>query len=174
MQYLIGFLHGFDYLCTHFLIGTIIFYGLIQTAGEPESQAVSPKWIRNIRTLIALTFISTAIWMLFSIHDMTETWDAQMLWTGMARTSFSHVLCFKLLFLLFFYLSTYFLSNQKWPVSYVIIVALLLPFGNVLTSHAASAEELAPIKMLLDGLHSLAIGIWTGGLLSLFFWLQKK
>ena len=174
MDSLLGTFHGIEYLTTHFLIGFIFFHCLILKAGGSAAESIQPNWKKNISVVVAISFFTTFVWMIMSVHDMTEVWDIKMLWMGMAHTTFAHVLCFKLLFLFSIFVTLTAVPFLKSFPYLLVFAATLLPLGNVLVSHAASSEHYSNYLIALDWLHSLCVGIWSGGLVALYVWLDKR
>ena len=173
MQILLGLIHGGDYIVSHFLMDMIIFYSLILIVGGGQAFAVVPNWAKNIQRLVILNFITTFIWMMLSVHDMTESWDVDSLWMGMTHTSFAHIWCYKLILIAALYFVLRFTAVKK--IVYILIpLVIVYPFANVLTSHATAAEDFIFLRASLDWVHSLTAAVWTGGLCALFFWLNKK
>lgn len=56
----------------------------------------------------------------------------------------------------------------------MILAAVLSPIPYVLTSHAAAQKNFVFVRLVLDYLHSVTAGIWTGGLFALGWWLGQK
>jgi putative copper export protein len=174
MQTFLGLLHGVDYLITHLLIGTLLFNLVIVGAGGASALELRSNWKKGILSLIFFNFFTSSLWMFFSVHDMTESWDFSNLWLGMSDTSFAHVWCLKLLFLLFISFLVQIEQGKKWTQHLLILSIFVLPFAFVYTSHASANENHKSMSMVIDWAHSLAVGVWTGGLWALFHWLGKR
>lgn len=174
MQNFLGFIHGADYLVNYFLIGAIFFHFLIVPAGGKEAEAIGKNGRKNIVFLLGLGFISSFLWMILSVHDMTESWVFESLWAGMSETSFAHIWCLKLAASLFLFGSVRLFWELKYNHYIILFFAVISPFAYVLTSHAAVQEDYTAIRMVLDWGHSLGVGVWTGGLFSLFQWLTQR
>ena len=174
MLYFLGFIHGADYLINHLLIGAIFFYFLILPAGGQVALKIGKNGQKQIVSFIGLSFLSSIVWMILSVHDMTESWQLENLWVGMSETSFAHFWCLKLALLLVLFTITVFFWNSIKNIYLMLVFALASPFAYVLTSHAAAQQDYTFFRMGLDWIHTVGVGIWSGGLLSLFHWLGQR
>ena len=174
MAWFLGFIHGVDYLINHLLIGAVFFYFLIIPAGGQDALKIGKNGQKQLASLIGISFLSSILWMILSVHDMTESWQLESLWIGMSETSFAHVWCLKLLCLLIFFTVTVYFWNSKKNEFFMLVFALASPFAYVLTSHAASQQDYTFFRMALDWGHTMGVGIWSGGLLSLYYWLGQR
>jgi copper transport protein len=174
MQFFLGTLHGLDYLMVHFLIGSLIFYGFIASAGGKDSlQLLQPFQIK----LIALSrgaLVTSIAWMLFSSHEMAESWAFLDLWTAMTETTFGHIWCLRIvdLAILAICLKS-FLKNQL-GLLLLCLLASVLPVFSSLNSHSANQESHATLGTIINFSHSLATAFWSGGLYTLYYWLSNK
>lgn len=174
LQPLIGPIHGTDFILTHLLLGFLIFQSAIVTAGGSNAIRLLDSWRRNVLVLIRLGFFSSLLWLFLSVHEMTESWSPGELWNGFTETSFSHVWCLKLFFLIVLHFFISGMRKIKHFSTFTTFSALFLPFAFVLTSHSAASENHQFGKMMLDWTHSLSVGIWSGGLLALHNWIGQK
>lgn len=174
MNILLGILHGFDYLFTLLLVGSVVFYQLILPAGGELAQHLIPHWKTKIRTLLGLVFFSSLLWMLFSSADMADSWSLTELWTAMSQTSFGHLWCIRILLLLvLFFISRIMFRNRSLALVFSTLI-LLIPIFSSFTGHAASQEKSYIFRVSVDWLHILAVSVWSGGLLSLYGWLSVR
>ncbi len=170
MAIAIGLFHGFDYIFLHFALGSLIFrLFILPAAGAIENVAFLYK---QTRFLFLLTLITSTIYMLLAAQDMAESWAPADLWTVMGSTHFGHLWCLRIVFLIFLFLGFKKFSTGQFRNLLLILLTLTLPLISALSGHAASQEHGLWWKVLASWLHSVAVGVWTGGLLSLFFWLD--
>jgi putative copper export protein len=72
------------------------------------------------------------------------------------------------------FLLTYF-ESKKHSVAFLIFgLTLLLPFFSIFTGHAGVQNDHLLIRVTADWCHSVAVGVWTGGLWMLHVWLGKR
>lgn len=173
MPVILGLIHGADYLLSSFVVGGMIFHCFISSI-SPESRKVWPDLPKKIRVLLALTFISSSSWLLFTASDMAESWRLTDLRTAITCTSFGHMWCLRLvLILLLFFFVPY--VNRNRIAAYVFsIFVLLLPIISGLTGHAGAQKHALVFHVAIDWSHSVAVSIWSGGLWFLYCWLGKR
>ncbi len=174
MQFLLSGVHGIDYLFFHFLLGATIFRWAIVSAGGREGEASDPNWFSRWRALLWLTFISSLAWMILTSADMGESWLPKDLWQAMAHTWFGHLWCIRILLLFLLAIAAQWIqpnAKQLFFVTFCLIAATLI---SSLSGHAASQETGVWWRVSLDLTHSLAAGVWSGGILCLYFWLGTR
>lgn len=174
MEALLGSVHGLDYIFNHFLIGSLVFSLMIVQAGGEAAIQINSSQAKFVSKLIIAGFLTSAGWLIFSLHDMAESWDLSDLTTAITQTSFSHIWCIKLLAFIALYFVAHYQDKIKFSRNILILSILLMPLPYVLTGHAAAQEDYTFIRMSLDWLHSITAGVWTGGLFGLYLWLDKK
>ncbi len=174
MTALLGLIHGLDFLLTSFLIGVVVFHTLISKAGGPESASLSLNWPRRVATLIFLTFLSSLTWMLFTANDMVESWQPNDLWVAMSQTRFGHTWCFRLVLLFLLFIGIRFVKKSRMRTLGFMCLTLLVPIFSSLSGHAGANEKQLFLHVAIDWGHSVAVGIWTGGLWALRAWLGNR
>ncbi len=174
MSALLGILHGLDYVFTLFLLGTLIFQLLIVPAGGSEAVALQTPILRRVRLLLILSFISSSLWMILTAQDMADSWEFGDLWAAMAHTGFGHLWCFRILLLLIATGLSGQLLLSKRGRFILLAVAGLLPLFSSLSGHATATPSAYGWKIGVDWAHSVAAGIWSGGLFGLWSWLRAR
>ncbi len=174
MENLLGLVHGIDYLLTFCLIGFALFYCFILPSGGVVAVGLFSDFAQKFRLIVSMAFISSFIWMILVAHEMAESWAFQEVWNAMTMTRFAHIWCIKviLLFLSFIFVKKVELYRHGYLL--IGIFVLSLPLFSVVTGHAYSIEENRLLRILLDLIHSVSVGIWTGGLISLHMWLSRR
>jgi putative copper resistance protein D len=174
METVLGALHGVDYLATHLLLGSVVFYAMILPAGGPAAEALEKRKGGVLKILTTLTFMTSLLWMLLSAVNMTESWAPNEIWAAMSGTSFGHFNCIRIavLFVLMF-IAARSASHLAATVT-VFILVLSLPVFSALTGHAAAQPDNTFWHVALVVLHSIAVGVWTGGLWRLHQWLGLR
>jgi putative copper export protein len=163
MQFFLSILHGLDYFIVHILIGTLFFCSFIENRFRPR-----------LTLLTCSAFGLSSLWMIFSAHEMADSWTFTDLWTAMAETSFGHIWCFRILVLLFLAIASKSLIKKPIGLILLCILATTLILFSSFTSHAANRETGLVLAIIADSLHSFAIAIWTGGICALYFWLGDR
>ncbi len=174
MSAFLSSVHGIDYALSSWLLGLIVFYFLIVTAGGIAAQDLLADFPKRLRVLSILTFISSAVWMLLSAEDMTETWAPTELWNAMAMTSFGHLWCTRLVVLFILILLGARLSRSRAGSLALVALGLAIPLLSVLSGHAGSQTDHLILRISTDWIHALAVGVWSGGLWMLYVWLGQR
>ena len=171
MTGILGIVHGLDYLFGYLLVGSIVFNFLILPAGGSVAASIDNN---RYRKLLLPTLISSILWMFASAYNMTESWALAEIWTAMSTTTLGHLWCARIALLFLALLISRKAKNNKISACIFIFLALILPVISVLASHAASQPNYKEIRMIMGLLHSLAVGVWTGGLWTLINWLRRR
>jgi putative copper export protein len=174
MQVILGLVHGADYLLTSLLIGSAFFRAFIAPAGGAAGIELLGDWPRRLRVIITLVFVSSFVWMLISLHDMTDSWVVAEIWKAASVTRMGHLWCLKLVLLGFLYFSLRGMAASPSASNVLVAVLLILPFFSVLSGHSGSQNNLIALRIIIDWIHSTAVGIWIGGLLTLYIWLGNR
>ena len=174
MATLLGIIHGIDYALTSWLVGFVIFYFLIVGAGGLTAKNLLSDFPKRVRNLSFLTFVSSAIWMVLSAHDMAESWSLTELWRAMAMTSFGHLWCARIIVLLALVLFSTILLRRVVGAIVCGLLVCVLPLLSVLSGHAGSQTNDLFLRVSTDYLHAMCVGIWGGGLWMLYVWLGKR
>jgi putative copper export protein len=174
MPIALGLIHGIDFALGNWLIGVTVFCCFILTAGGSGAEAVLTDWPKRIRELIGLTFLSSLLWTLFTSSDMAQSWSPSDLWLALTHTSFGHFWCMKLSLLVILFLTAQWLNQNRVLDLGFLALVLLLPVFSVLTGHAGAQKQFVLFRVLIDWSHSLAVGVWSGGLWMLYVWLGRR
>jgi putative copper export protein len=174
MQVILGLVHGLDDLLTSLLVGSAFFSVVIASAGGTAGIELLRDWPRRLRVLCGLLFVISCVWMLLSLHDMTDSWTTSDMWQAASVTRMGHLWCAKLVVLGFLYFSLHGMSASPLASLLLLVVLFILPFFSVLSGHAASQNNLTALRIFIDWVHSAAIAIWIGGLLTLYIWLGNR
>jgi putative copper export protein len=151
----------------------MIFHCLIASVSS-EAQEIGFDRLKKIRILLVLTFISSFSWLLFTSSDMAESWRLPDLWNAISQTSFGHMWCLRLILILILTFFIRFTRGYRMVASLFFIFALLLPMISALTGHAGAQKHALLLYVAIDWSHSIAVGIWGGGLWFLYCWLGKR
>jgi putative copper export protein len=106
--------------------------------------------------------------------EMSESWKWLDLWQVMSHTEFGHLWCIRVLILLVLFVLTQLVRLNRLNLAVLILVLLSLVAISSLTGHAGSQETGSAWRVPLFWLHSVAAGIWTGGLAGLYSWLGAR
>ena len=174
MPIALGIIHGIDYALSNWLIGVTVFCCFILTAGGQESQALLADWPNRIRRLIGFTFLSSLTWTLFTSSDMAQSWSPSDLWLALTHTNFGHLWCWRLGLLVVLFLVAPRLNRSRALTLGFLVLVLLLPVFSALSGHAGAQKQYVFFRVLIDWGHSLAVGVWSGGLWTLYIWLGKR
>ena len=155
----LGFLHGLIYLVSAWVVGFVIFERWIR----PRSGVFRPRLFLSL-TVLGLLLALT--WAVVTGHDMAESWEVSDL-LGVVSTGFGHIWCFEILIWAILVFSAVIPKCNSFRV-----LAVLIPLPFTLTGHAGSEGDSTLINTVLDGFHFLSVGVWTGGLASLWLWLR--
>jgi copper transport protein len=170
----LGILHGLDYVFTFSLSGITIFYYLILPAGKKPAQDIFSDWIQKFRWVALAAVTSSSLWMLLVANDMTESWTSSDIWTAISLTSFGHIWCIKIILMILVVIFTKQLHRNSMGRGLLITVIMTLPLFSTLTGHAFSQTDHRLLRMSMDWIHSLFVGIWSGGLFALFVLLSRR
>ncbi len=158
-------LRGIDFFWSHVLFGGFVFAQFVTSARSS----------RRLRTLCLAATGASLVWLLACAHDMVESWAPADLWKCIGQTTFGQFCGGQGILLLAMSLFYPILGARKggrWVLLAGSQVSLVL--GN-LTSHAATATgNLAALGFVAESLHSIAVGVWSGGLLALFGHLAER
>jgi putative copper export protein len=174
MSIVLGLVHGIDYALSNWLIGSTIFYCFIVTAGGPEAKELLSDWPKRMRVLLGLTLLSSFAWTLLTVSDMAESWLPSELWTAIDQTTFGHIWCARLALLVGLVLIVRWSYRTRARTLAFLSLVLLLPVFSVLTGHSGAQNNGLLIRVAIDWSHSLAVGVWSGGLWMLYVWLGKR
>jgi putative copper export protein len=174
MSNLLGVVHGLDFILSYGLLGGAIFIAFILPAGGAEGARVFGDWSNRIGLLVLSNLITTSAWLLLSAHDMADSWAYSDMRPAIFSTHFGHFWCLKIICLVVLALATQIKSNHRSKIYLIVGLAFILPAVSVMTGHAAAQDTLVPLRIALDAGHAVAVGIWTGGLWSLFLWLSLR
>lgn len=105
---------------------------------------------------------------------MSESWKWPDLWQVMGHTEFGHLWCIRIGMLLFLFVFSSLVALKRQYTVFVFFATLGLVVISGLTGHAGSQDSGTIWRVPLFWLHSVAAGVWTGGLFSLFFWLGAR
>jgi putative copper export protein len=173
MSTILGLIHGADYILSYWVIGGTIFYGFISSV-SPEARMIGSDWPKKMRTLLALTFVSSFCWLLFTSSDMAGSWRPADLWTAINQTHFGHMWCLRLALILLLVFTVRWASANRVTSLIFLGLILLLPLPSALTGHAGAQNHALFFHVAIDLSHSIAVSIWTGGLWFLYSWLGKR
>ncbi|MBC7386159.1 MAG: CopD family protein [Cryobacterium sp.] len=171
MQWILGLLHGTDYLVAHLLLGSLIFYSWILSAGGEDAQVLECKKALLLRRLAVVTLVTSVLWMIVSISDMTESWLPQDLWAGISQTTFGHLWLVRIGVLLLLSFSVGPLLNTSLGRKILLLLAVTVPLVSGFTGHASAQKSFIFWRESLVISHSLSVAVWTGGLFRLHQWL---
>jgi putative copper export protein len=174
VQVFLGLVHGFDALLTSLLLGGAFFCTCIAPAGGVKAMSLLGNWVQKLKVLLALTFVSTLIWLLSLLHDMTESYEPSELWRAAAVTRMGNLGCLKLLALTALFFSCQRLTQNRARSGLLLTFLFFIPLFSVLSGHSASQNDFTLARVLLDWLHSIAIAIWAGGLCMLYSWIGHR
>jgi putative copper export protein len=174
MQLFLSTLHGVDYVAVHFLIGSLIFYRFVATAGGKDSLQLLQPFHFKLFALSLVTLFTSVAWMLFSSHEMVESWAFKDLWTAMAETTFGHIWCFRIAISAVLAISLKSLLKNPYGLLLLCFLASSLPLFSSLNSHAANQETNASVGIIINFSHALATAFWSGGLYTLYYWLGNR
>ena len=174
MQLTLSLLHALDYIFTFSLIGISIFYYLILPAGEKSANDLFSDFTQKFRLISILATLTSVLWFLLVAHDMAESWKASELWAAVSETRFGHIWALKILLLasLIIFLKPW--NNTKIGRFTICVAVFILPLFSSITGHAFAQENYHFLRMFLDWVHAVAVGVWTGGLFALFVWLGRR
>lgn len=174
MQTWLGLLHGSDYFLVHLLLGTLVFQTFILPAGGEEAVGIDVKWKKQITALAGLTLLTSLLWTLFTCADMSESWIPGDLWVAIRSTTFGQLWCLRIFLLSLFFGASFFSWSDQMKNKLFLTIGLGVILLSSLSGHAASQENGKLLRITVDWLHSLAVGIWSGGLVCLFRWLGER
>ena len=174
MSAVLGILHGADYLVTHLLLGSFIFYEFVLPDGGVKATEYDIHRSRTFRRLASLALLTSALWMVLSVADMGESWVPSEIWTGMSTTGFGHLWCIRIGVLLAFVITVKRLLTSRVGRGVLLLMVFSLPIFSVSTGHAAAKTDRVLMRESLVLLHSIGVAVWTGGLLQLYGWLGLK
>lgn len=166
--------YGLDFTFTLLLVGIVIFHKFILPVGGKDALQLVPNWTKKARILVGFTFLSTLARLLLTSADMTESWAPTEIWQAISQTSFGHIWSSRVGLILVLFISFRKLLSSRLGSAIAIIAVLSLPLFSSFSGHAVAQENTLLLRVGLDWLHSLAVGIWSGGLLSLFVWLSAR
>jgi putative copper resistance protein D len=173
VQALLGLIHGLDYLFVHVLIGSMGFYAFVLPARANAKQLLPNFAVRTRAVLCCAVLIST-LWLVASSADMAESWSPANIWMAMMKTDFGHIWCIRivaLVILAILWRKTFLLSRG---VEALFAILALLLLSSSYTGHLSPPSINLPFMFIVDWLHSLAVAVWTGGLLGLYLWLGNR
>ncbi len=173
MEAILGIIHGIDYSLNFCLLGVTTFYYLILPAGQKQALKFFLNWPLKFRVLSAMTLFSSLLWMILVAHDMADSWSPQEIWNAISLTTFGHLWCLKIVLLI---IANFLIEKvHRLPYGYFLILAFMtmLPLFFVFTGHGFSQAEDRFLRLPLDWIHSVSVGIWSGGLYGLYIWLSN-
>jgi putative copper export protein len=174
VQITLGLIHGVDYLFLHLLIGVLVFYVAILPRAGASAKNLTPGWFGISNALALGLFISSTLWLVTSSADMADSWLPQEIWRAMMHTDFGHLWCIRIVLLLVLSIAWVKIARSRLgPIKLCGLILFVSLIGS-LSGHLAPSSINLPWPFLIDWLHSIAVGIWTGGLVSLFFWLGAR
>jgi putative copper export protein len=149
-----------------------VFFQLsILPAGGPSASTIDIGWKKRIRYLLFFVFLTSLAWMLNSSANMAESWAPREIWLAVSETSFGRYWCFRIGVLLALSLGAGALLRTRKGLQVLGGIILILPLISTLTGHAGAAESNIFLRVGTDWIHAVTVGIWCGGLLSLFLWI---
>ena len=174
MNVLTGIIHGIDYALSCGLLGLVVFYVFIVTAGGHKARDLLGDFANQFRMFALLTLVSTTVFSALSIESITESWALRDLWNGFAITSFGHLWCIRIVMLAMLMFATFRFPKSRMGISALIgwIVAILLL--SVLSGHSGSQNNSFILRAATDWTHAMAVGVWSGGLWLLYVWLGRR
>ncbi|MBI2521869.1 MAG: CopD family protein [Bdellovibrio sp.] len=169
MNTILGIVHGLDYLLCSWLLGMFIFHaGIASAAGETVSSCFNRS--RKLSVVLTSTiFLVSLIWFILVAVEMAESWNSSVLFSVATSTHFGHIgLCKIGLILVILTIALIKKLSQFWWIT------LILPLCFSLSGHASTVQTGTAINLILDYIHLVAVSIWTGGLMTLLFWLKTR
>jgi putative copper export protein len=174
MTTLLSLIHGLDDIFTSCLIGSVVFYVCVASAGGDAAQSLMRSFKHKLSLLLLLTFVTSLFWMLFTAADMAESWTLADLWQAMSMTSFGHLWCLRIILLGVLVLVGPALLKTRLRSMLLLLILSGPPLISVLSGHAGSQTNNFGLRVVTDFAHALAIGVWAGGLWMLHSWLTAR
>jgi putative copper export protein len=156
------------------VIGSVVFYVLIASAGGQSAQDLLLNFRRKLVWLFRLTFVTSLFWMALSAVDMADSWKLADIWQAMTMTSFGHLWCIRIILVgVLVFIGPSMLRDRTRSILLLLILASL-PLISVLSGHAGSQTSNLGVRVVTDFTHAVAVGVWIGGLWMLHSWLSAR
>ena len=155
------------------LIGMFTFIYFIAPAGGLQVSPLLSDWLKPAKTLLLLNFLSSITLLMLTSSDMTESWKSSELLRAIGATSVGHIFCFKLAILGILLIAANMPGLHPKKFLLIFCFTLILPLFSSLSGHAGAEPGQFQLRILIDWIHSVAVGVWTGGLWALYIWLGK-
>ena len=169
-SFLLSLIHGLDYLFLCLLVGDLVFTTWILPAGDSTARlTIRAPQNRKLKVYFSLLFTTSLLWLVCMSGEMTESWEIGSLVLTLLHTQFGHLWLLRILVLIA--ISAAYKINS---LQTALTLALSLPIFSSLTGHAGTQASNRIFSVTLDFAHFLSVAIWSGGLLSLWFWLRKS
>ena len=154
-------MHGVELALTGFWLGSLVFKTYVAPTGAPQRKS----WIPALGILACILAL---IWFVLVASDIAESWTPAVLFSVAWGTRFGLIWMGKIALEL---LILAMMMTHRWRAA--VVLALVLPLASSMTGHpVAMGENGHLLSIALDDFHFTAVGVWSGGLISLWLWLS--